>query len=131
MIRKPKCMYCGEYMESQYIEKIGKWNFWCPECGSESPVKDTEKEAYNEALAGKYQTPLSVDETFIHQAVWIELRDGQMRPMVMSKNLKSRYAIAEYGFAWRAWLGYPSEKARNQAAWNQHSILEACKPSSL
>lgn len=127
MVRKPKCMYCGEYMESQFIDKIGKWNFWCPECGSESPVKDNEKEAYDEATAGRYQKPLTVEEVFTQQAVWIELKEGPMRPFVISKQLKSRYAEKEYGYEWRAWLGYPSEKARKLAPWNQHSILEVKK----
>lgn len=117
MVRKPKCLYCGAHMEAQKIDRLEKYNFWCPECGSESPVKDDEKKAYDAANIARIKKPLTLREVYEHRAVWIEHKMGFVRPIVFDKELKSGFLVEEYSYTWRAWLGYPSENDRKSAPW--------------
>lgn len=123
MKRKPPCKYCGADMELQDTGTLNAggydafYNFWCPKCGSESPMKNTKKEAYEAACEDPHQKPMTLQEVIRQKAIWYEPRNGTPRPMIIDGDKKSDAMKESYNVIWRGWRRWPSREDQEAAEW--------------
>lgn len=129
----PRCPYCGHKMVHYYV--YGDHFFCCPKCRVASPDRDTEAEAYEDAMQ-RWQEPnrvLTLDEIKELRAVWVEDISRGIAPAIVFPNDTKNYSCviadydapddnvwfdnAEYGKHWRCWLRKPTQEEMEAVPW--------------
>lgn len=118
------CPYCGSEMELEHLgsDDCEAFLYACHKCGASSPMKSSNDEALQAALARPLQKPLTLEEAKKELALWIEYppniyyHRACLYPVLYSADFR---AESTYGIGWRCWATKPTDEEREAAKWDE------------
>ena len=137
------CPWCGSEMKLEHLgsDDCEAFLYACHECGASSPMKSSNDEALQAALARPLQKPLTLEEArknptviyFEHKSLSklngygvrimcesrYQMQDGSIMPMLSKHVTNNSFYIGEFGIDWRCWATKPTDEEREAAKWDE------------